>query len=697
MIIPPPPYLITLDFETKSELDVRKVGADVYAQHPSTEILCMSFSLQRKHARYSWAPFLGASSSVLLGLYECVRDLYIDDTSSQFEAHNIRFERAIWKWIMVPKYGAPPLPDARLSCTMAKSGYRAVPLKLEVLAEALDLRRPDGSPLRKDMTGHNAMQALARGHVYKDPGVQWAREQQCYSYCDTDVEVEEAIAEIVGELPPAEERLFRLDIEVQNRGCLIDLPTVDKAIALAAEYKERETARFLEVTGGIAPGQRDKLLDWLAANGCELPNLQKQTVQDWLEDQNYAAAGLPYKVLELRKQVERRAVDKYDAFKRWADPVDHRARGMTQYHGATTGRWAGRGPQPQNFKRPEDGDADLSAHVGLIQAGILELLDACPYLGNPMTILADAVRTMIIAARGHVLTAGDLASIETHVLMKLAGEDETCKLLASGQKLYIPMAEEIYKRPIDKKKDLLEYTVGKIAVLQLGYQAGAEGFVSSLHTMGGIKGFPLEQAKAVVECYRREKYPRVPKLWKNFEYAAFEAAANPGRLVEAQGGVHFLFPAGGRWLICRLPSGRRLHYYNPQIVEACMPWTKSVFVGIGEDGEAIYQEQAVYRPVVRYQAYKYGQWKWVYAYGGLWTENIVQAISRDFLVHGMFNAEEAGLPVILTVHDEIVAEPPIGRHTRPAEVLKQCMTDLPDWGRGYPMGASCWENDRYVK
>jgi DNA polymerase len=98
-----------------------------------------------------------------------------------------------------------------------------------------------------------------------------------------------------------------------------------------------------------------------------------------------------------------------------------------------------------------------------------------------------------------------------------------------------------------------------------------------------------------------------------------------------------------------------------------------------------------------YGAQKNGQWKEVTAYGGLITENVVQALARDLMVDAMFRCEAAGYPVVLTVHDEIVCEVETGRAD--VKVLQQIMEDRPQWAidMQVPVAAECWVGDRYRK
>ncbi len=62
----------------------------------------------------------------------------------------------------------------------------------------------------------------------------------------------------------------------------------------------------------------------------------------------------------------------------------------------------------------------------------------------------------------------------------------------------------------------------------------------------------------------------------------------------------------------------------------------------------------------------------------------------------MLLLEEHGYPIVLTVHDEIVCEVPIGLGQNITE-FAELMATAPDWAKGCPLKVEAWEGDRYRK
>ena len=185
-----------------------------------------------------------------------------------------------------------------------------------------------------------------------------------------------------------------------------------------------------------------------------------------------------------------------------------------------------------------------------------------------------------------------------------------------------------------------------------------------------------EMCQNIVSVYRKEWAPCVPKLWDAMDDASLETVRT-GKPHEAYG---VLYQLEDRWLTARLPSGRRLWYFNPQLTKRAMPWDDTdIRVGWS------------------YQQMKAGQWRTVDAFGGLMTENAIQGLARDLMVEAMFKLEKHGFPIILTVHDEIVCEP----KTEDADekAFQEIMCDIPDWAKKIqmPVAVETWKGSRYKK
>ena len=147
-----------LDFETRSEVDLKKVGAWAYAMHESTDVLCLSWGVRAD--RIESLNTAGLKSGWRIGVtggpsrHNLVEDL-ADDTV--FSAHNAPFEYAIYNLILHKRYGWPAIWEpARWTCTMARAAACGLPLSLDELTRVLGCKTP------KDLEGRSVMLKLSR-------------------------------------------------------------------------------------------------------------------------------------------------------------------------------------------------------------------------------------------------------------------------------------------------------------------------------------------------------------------------------------------------------------------------------------------------------------------------------------------------------------------------------------------------------
>lgn len=649
----------TLDFETYSEADITKVGAARYAQDPSTVILNLAYGYGDEPPKI-WDP----------EMEEFPQELFRHNGKvGVFEAHNAFFERCICRYVLFKKMRIPfnpPIPQWK--CTMAQSYYNGGPGKLE--KATVEMKAPE----HKDPAGKKLITYLCKpykGTRRRDI----EREEKLQLYAIQDAVAERAFSQYLPAMSDREQQVWQLDQRINDRGLQIDIETVEAAIFLRKEYYRREHARLQEITGGQVK-DHDKLADmgrWIGKQGMPQPDsLDKDAVDLLLMD-----GGIPEgvrEVLKIRQELSRSSTKKYDAMLRCAGE-DGRARGLIQYFGASTGRFAGRLIQPHNFPRGEY-EGDPEDLIEIIRMRDLDLLIAI--YGDPMQALVNGLRYCLTAAPGKKLIWGDYSAIEACVVMFLAGQWDAVKVLMNNpSQLYLDLATHIFGHKVTKEEQPQERAVGKASILGCGFQMGGPRFLDTLQTRVG-PDFTLDFAQNVVNTYR-SKYSRVKDLWYGVQEAALEAVVSGEgtryRDLEFKTWKHP--QSGQKWLFIKLPSGRRLAYLSPTI-RMEDKWDTGTF-----------------EPCLYVRKWKEGRMQWVSLYGGFITENVTQATARDIMVCGMFEMERRGYPLVLNVHDEPVAE--VDEDFGSIAEVEEAICVVDDWAKDYPIHAEGAEGVRYRK
>lgn len=663
-----------MDYETRSKCDLKKSGSFEYARHPSTRILCVAWRIGTFEELKNGTTKTEVWSPALQSPYGSLKRALLDP-SIILVAHNAPFEKVITKFVLSKLIHDPymvEIEDDRWICTMSMGRALALPGRLEHACAAI--RHPVG----KDMEGHRLMLKMSkpRKPTKNNPAV-WHQKKtdlaRLMRYCATDVDAEVALFTSIPPLSENERKVWLLDQRINRRGFRCDRELVKKILGMIRVEARRFETAAREITGGEveSTNQVAAIRKWLKKNGIELPNLQAKTVSDFLAATESDDPGV--ELLRVRAEAAKSSTAKYEAFF-FRSGTDDRVRDNLEYHVASTGRWGGRGVQPQNFPRPtkafEVFDMDRIAALISDPATDLELIRLL--FGNPMELFANLLRSMIISSEGKEFFGGDFAGIEVRVLFWVAKHTEGLRAFIEGRDLYCEQATDIYGKPINKKDHPFERQLGKKTVLGAGFGLGKDKFLESCEK-DGIK-ISEELAAKAISAYRKTHYP-VPRLWRNLERAAIAATMNPGKRYSINRTTWFI---EGKYLFCELPSKRRLAYYGPEV-----RWIKNRF---GQKQASLHHWDV--HPKTK-------RWVFTRTWGGTLTENVVQAIARDFMVSAMFRIEAKKYDIVLSVHDEILAE--IEKTVGSIKEFADLMSVIPEWGKDCPINVEAWSGERYRK
>lgn len=618
----------TIDFETYSDVDLKKAGAWKYSEHPSTEILMLGYARGQDEPKL-WLAGDPPPDELLTAI----------DKGARVVAHGVEFERSHWENICVKRFGWPEIEPIKWRCTMARAASRALPLGLDELTRALNLVE------KKDRRGKQLINLFckpqkatkkqpARRIRSEDKPEEW---EEFKAYCLQDVRAEQEVDRLLGPLLAANQRVFMLNGAMNARGMYIDLDSVDNALAIVAQCETRLTAKLQEITFGEIDthNQRDKIMALLVREGVELEDMTADTVEELLPSvkRSHGEDSLAYQVLDIRQRLAKASSKKLGAL-RDATCRDGRVRGLSQYHGAFTGRNAGRLVQPLNLPRPKlqvtsaDEDGKVTRNMvppeQLIEdlrsrdAGYLEML-----YGDPMQAVADALRPMFMAAPGKLLCAADLSAIEAVGLAALAGQESKLDVFRRGEDPYCVFASGALGRTVTKKTDpLARQEVGKVGELAFGYGGGVGAWRafddSDRFTDDEVKVFQKSWREQHAEIARPPWDPMVRDkvkdvgLWYGLERAYKHA------MIHGEASYRDLrYKRRGMYMICYLPSGRPICYYDPKLIERPHRWR--------EDETEV---------VISYMSVKKGRWQRVETWGGKLAENCLSGNSEVLTPHG---------------------------------------------------------------
>lgn len=370
------------DYESRAVFDLKKVGVYKYAQDSNTSVWCCAYALDDEPVDI-WFPG-----------DPCPPEFKEAAENPEWEvaAFNDNFEAQIEQYIMSARYGWPVIPLERHRCIMAQCLAMALPGRLEDSAAVLQ------SPIQKDAAGGRLMKKMMKPRkVLADGTIIWWDEpenvQRLGRYCVTDVDAERHVDKRTFRLTPFEQALWIRDQVINARGVRVDQALCEATIEVVDKIKESLDVEMSKVTdrGVTGCANRNQMITWLREQGMDVESIAKDQVDEML-----AHTGLAPNVrraLELRREGSKISVAKVDALLNGMS-ADGRARGLLQFHAASTGRWGGRRFQPQNLKRAELKDIDTII-------GALMTRDASYFMTmyeRPIAAIGDVIRSMVVAA-----------------------------------------------------------------------------------------------------------------------------------------------------------------------------------------------------------------------------------------------------------------------------------------------------------
>jgi DNA polymerase len=659
--------IVGLDFETRSRVDLKACGTDVYASDPSTDILMCSFINKDNGQQWLWYAGEEVPADLRLALNLAV----------EVEAHNARFDQLIYEYIAVPDYGFPALKKEKWVCTAAQCRVNALPASLDAATRAADATH------KKDHTGSALIRKLCMpdkktGEFNSDPALL----EKMGAYCLQDSKAMVGLTRSLRELSAADKRDWQTNERINDRGVRVDIELATLAQKYAADEKEAlgqrlsdltkghitavtQTAKYLKALRFMFETQgRADLMALITKVAADPTAPVKYTLDKAARAQLLACEDLHpevHEVIDLIDQGGKSSVAKFTSMINRADPDTDRVHGAFIFAGAgQTQRYSSKGLQLHNMKRECFNAAETEALKHRMRVG-----EPVP---DVMNTLAKLLRPTIIPAKGHKFVVGDWSAIEARVLPWLSdstGGDAALDVFRRGEDVYVKTAEAM---------GLDDRQIGKVANLSLGFG----GSVGAFQAMAKNYGLTLEDnaVQLVVKKWRKANKWAV-KFWSDLEAATTSAVRSPEKVYTA-GRVRYVYVPQllGGTLMCILPNDTLIQY----------PYAKIEKGGV-----------TAMKASVQPKADSDDPWPRMSLWGGFLAENITQATAACLLRELLADMVADDFPVVGHVHDEVILE---ALDCEVEQTLADCqayMETVPAWAEGLPLKAVPEVFDRYGK
>ncbi len=268
---------VSLDYETRSECDLKLSGAWVYSQHPSTQVMWMGYAY-------------GDDEPILWNPGQDLPEFLKVESHGKYMLHafNSFFEYAI----TVNTLKIEPPPISCWSDTMARAAAMGLPSGLGDTADVLGFG-DDG----KSKRGKKLIQLLSvpQKSTKKQikagaPETYWNNDpvliEEFGEYCKQDVRVERAVGKKLLNLNPTERALWELDQAINIRGVQVDSEMIDHCIAIYEGQNEVTFKKLQEMSGLDNPNSSKQFLPWLQSIGYTEDNLKADTLKEFLKKLN---------------------------------------------------------------------------------------------------------------------------------------------------------------------------------------------------------------------------------------------------------------------------------------------------------------------------------------------------------------------------------------------------------------------------